>query len=66
MIRRYIAPLASGSMLLTDRLGMHFHEHYSFGIDDDDLIAFEQPLPVRFEKVDRILRALVRNLRVVG
>ena len=60
MVERYIALLESGGMILTDRLGMHFHESYAFPIYDEDLIAFERVLPVKFEKVNRSVRALVK------
>ena len=60
MVERYVALLEKGGMILTDRFGMHFHERYSFPIDDEDLIAFEQVLPIQFKKIDRTLRALVK------
>jgi hypothetical protein len=61
MVTRYVALLEKGGMILTDRLGMHFYEAYAFPIYDDDLIAFERVLPVRYEQIDRSLRSLVRT-----
>ena len=48
-------------MLLTDRLGMHFHESYAFPIGEEDLIALEDVLPVRYQKIDRSVRAVVKK-----
>ena len=61
MMERYAQLLNPGGMILMDRLGMHFHESHAFGIDDDDLRAFEKTLPLKFQHVNRTLRALVRT-----
>jgi hypothetical protein len=62
MFTRYIDLLEDGGAVVTDTLGMQHHRPFAFPIDDDDLMAFERKLPVKYVKVNRTVRALIKNV----
>jgi hypothetical protein len=62
MFARYLDLLEDGGAFVTDTLGMQHHRPFAFPLHDDDLMALERRLPVTYVKVNRTVRALVKNV----
>lgn len=47
MMSNYIELLNKGGIILTDKMGMNYHEDYAFGIEYKDLQELENQFPVK-------------------
>jgi len=58
MITNYFNMLNNGGIILTDKMGMNYHEDYAFGIDYEDLQNLENQFLVKVFKLSDFVFAI--------